>query len=207
MSVLKAYTTEVKLEAFLGKDIVAGEADDAINEAVNLIDQLTGRNFIADDTASIKLFDGNDNDYLLIDECISISKVEKGDNYFADTYSTITLFVQGDNTKGYIRMPINYSEDAIPIRRVFLRGYLWLKGIGNNRITAKWGYSATVPQAIALATTILASGIYMYNKGGTSGNIKSEKIGMYSVAYNNTEGWDALAKAKLIIEQYTKPVL
>ena len=207
MSVLKAYTTEAKLNAFLGITIVTGEADDAINEAVDLIDKLTGRNFIADTEASTRLFDGNDNDHLPIDECVSISKVEKGDNYYGDTFTEISEFVQGSNTAGYKELPVNYSEEAIPIRRIFLRGYLWLKGKFNNRITAKWGYSATVPQAIALATTILASGIYMYNKGGASGNVKSEKIGLYSVAYNNTEGWDSLAKAKLTIEQYTKPIL
>ena len=207
MSVVKAYTTEEKIEAFLGVTIVDEASDDAINQAVDLIDQLTGRNFIADTSASARLFDGNDNDHLPIDECVSIDKVEKGDNYYGDTFSEISEFVQGTNVSGFKALPVNYVADKIPIRRIFLRGYLWLKGKFNNRITAKWGYSESVPSAIELATTILASGIYMFNKGGASGNIKSEKVGLYSVAYNNTEGWDSLAKAKLTIEQYTKPIL
>jgi len=207
MSITKEYTDEAKINTFLNKTITVGSADDAINQAVDVIDQLTGRNFIADSEASSRLFDGNDKDILPIDECVEITVVQKGDNYYGDSFTTIAEFVQGTNSAGYSKMPFNFSALKAPIRRLALRGYAWLLGRGNHKITAKWGYSVAVPEAIVLATTILASGIYMFNRGGASGNVKSEKIGLYSVSYNNDEGWSAFERAKLAIAQYTKPII
>lgn len=200
MAIIKAYTTEIKLEAFLNIAITSGEADDAINQAVDIIDQLTGRNFIADSVASVRLFNGNAQQDLPIDDCVSISKVEVGDNGYGDTFTEIT---EG-GSDGYYLYPNNYSARSLPIRAIHLRSRVWIAGWANQRITAKWGYSTTVPQAIAFATTVLASGIYMYNRGGASGGIKSEKIGNYSVSYSSEEGWKAYKDALTAIGQYRR---
>lgn len=200
MSIIKAYTTEEKLEAFLNTTIVSGEADNAINEAVDIIDRKTDRNFIADDEASARVFYGNGKQDLPIDECISITTVELGQNYYGDSFDEISAGGQD----GYYLYPANYEAKGYPIRVVHLRSRFWVVGYQNHRITAKWGYSETVPQAIALATTILAGGIYMYNRGGSSGDVKSEKIGNYSVTYKDQEGWDAFSRALEVIEQYRK---
>jgi len=200
MPITKEYTTEAKLETFLNKSITAGEADDAINQAVTLIDQYTDRNFIADSEASARVFDGTGCDMLEIDECISITKVERGLDEYGDSKEEISA----GGFNGYYLLPANRSAENLPIQQIHLRDRYWIKGLQNNQITAKWGFSENVPEPIVLATTILAAGIYMYNRGGASGTVKSEKIGNYSVTYATPDGWQSLDNAKRILETYKR---
>ena len=202
MAITKEYTTEAKVESFLDISITTGEADDAINAAVDIIDQKTDRNFIADSSASARLFDGNGKQNLCIDECVEITKVEIGNNIYGDSFSEISA----GGANGYYLLPNNYSEKGIPIDEVHVRSRYWIVGFQNHRITAKWGYSAAVPEAISMATTILAAGIYMYNRGGASGNVKSEKIGNYSITYgaDSADKWKSFERALQIIEQYRR---
>ena len=203
MSVIKKYTTHEKIEGFLNKTITLGSLDDAINSAVELIDQLTQRNFIADTSASARTFDGSSGQDLEIDECVEITKVERGLDEYGDSYEEISA----GGLNGYYLKPANYAAKSRPITTVHLRDRYWLAGMQNCRITAKWGFSASVPQGIELATTVLAGGIYNYNRGGASGNIKSEKICNYSVTYDNESGWDAWDRAKQLIQTYKRYVL
>jgi hypothetical protein len=203
MSVNKAYTSETKMEAFLNVSIVSGAADDAINEAVALIDQITGRNFIADNTASARYFDGSSGNELDIDECTAISKVE----WSMDEWGDFREEIAAGGSDGYYLLPNNAAARGIPIKIVKLRSRYWIEGVANHKITAKWGFSTAVPSGIELAATILASGIYMYNRGGGSGNVSSERIGNYSVTYADLQGWDALDRAKSILQSYRKFII
>lgn len=204
MPVTKAYTTEARIEKFLNATIASGEADEAINEAVDLIDRITGRNFIADTTASERLFDGNDTNDLPIDECVDVTLVKRG----LDSYGDNTETVSAGGSTGYYKKSNNAAERGVPFRMLHLRTSVWLSGLQNQKVTAKWGYSASCPAGITLAATVLAAGIYSYNRGGSgAGTIKSEHIGDYSVTYEDSEGWDAFNRAKKILETYTKPRL
>jgi len=200
MAVVKAYTTEAKVAAFLNTTITSGEADDAINAAVDMIDKITDRNFIAESTASVRRYNGNDSDNLLIDDCVEITEVSLGLDPYGDSTETLTA----DVSNGYYKVPRDFSAQSKPITELHLRGRVWLRGLGNHAITAKWGYSVNVPSAIEFAATILAAGIYNYNRGGGSGSIKSEKIGNYAVTYENSEGWDEYNKALAALAGYKK---
>ena len=201
MPVTKAYTTEAKLNTFLGITIASGEADDAINGAVDIIDQYTDRNFIADSEASARYFSGDDSQYLFIDECIEVTKVELALDGYGDSYEELTE----DVSNGYYALPRESGDTRRkPIDELHGRGRNWVAGEGNHRITAKWGYSVSVPAAIATAATVLAAGIYNMMRGNGGGSKKSEKIGNYQVTYQTPQEWAALDKAKQIIEQYTK---
>ncbi len=202
MSIIKEYTTEAKLETYLNKTIPTGQADDAINGAVDVIDGMTDRNFIADTSATARKYNGNDSDNLLIDECVEITEVKLGLDLYGDSKSTLTANV----ANGYYPVPNDYANRGLPINELHLRGRVWIIGFANHEITAKWGYSATVPQAIELAATILAAGIYNSHRGG-SGNKKSEKIGNYSVSYLNDDQWADFEKAKDIVAQYKRYTL
>jgi hypothetical protein len=202
MPVTKAYTTEAKVAAFLGKTIASGAADDAINSAVDIIDRLTGRSFIALSAAAARLFDGDGGCELEIDECIEVTLVEVGNDEWGDSRSTVAAGGSG----GYYLLPRNNKDNSgntIPYTSILLRSQRWTPGHGAHRITAKWGYSASCPKAVEVAATILAAGIYGYNSQG-GGNVKSESIGNYSVTYENEEGWEALVRAKSAIEQYRR---
>lgn len=195
----KAYTTEEKLEAFLKETITTGAADDAINQAVDLIDKYTGRNFIADTVASARLFNGDGKPELKIDDCVEISKVEAGQDYYGET-KTEKL------TTEYIKLPNNYSAKSLPITSLHLKNAFWLAGLQNHQITAKWGFSVTVPNGITFAATVLAAGIYNYNQSGGSGTVRSESIGNYSVTYSEEDesGWNAYNRAMEVLAGYKK---
>lgn len=200
MAILKAYATHTQVEEFLNQTITLGLLDAPINSAVNLIDQITGRNFLADTSATARQFCGSGEQDLEIDECVEITKVERGLDDYGDSKEEISA----GGLSGYYLLPANYSAKSLPIQQVRLRDRYWLTGFQNHQITAKWGFSATPPAVIGFATAVLAAGMYNYNRGGSSGNIKSEKIGNYSVTYDNQEGWDALERAREIIETYKR---
>ena len=196
----KGYTTEAKIENFLNKSITTGQADDYILATEKLIDNFTGKNFVADIVASERKFNGCGGRNILIDDCIEITKVERGLDEYGDSEEEISA----GGYDGYFLFPNNYEEKGYPINEVHLRARNWIKGIQNNTITAKWGYSETVPDDVSFSATIIASGMYNYNRGGGAGSVKSEKIGNYSVSYQDEEGWDEFNKAKLILNNYRK---
>ncbi len=200
MSVTKAYTNEEKIESFLNITIAEGEADNAINSAVAIIDAYTGRNFIADSEATARLFNGNGKLTMLIDECVEITKVEVGSNLYGDSFDEVSA----GGSAGYYKMPNNAIARLQPITGLNLRSRYWVEGLQNQRITAKWGYTVAVPEDISFVATAIAGGIYQFNRGGDSGNIKSEKIGNYAVSYKDKEGWTALARAKELMQNYRK---
>lgn len=199
----KGYTTEEKIETFLNKDISTGDADDAILAAEKLIDMLTGRNFKAESSASYRYFTGNNSQDLIIDDCTEVSEVNLANDEYGDSLSTLSA----GGVNGYVLFPKNRTDPPVPIRKIHYRGGVWTAGRENHKIKAKWGYSAAPPGDIVMAATIIAGGIYNYNRGGVSGDIKTEKIGDYSVTYDveGTGGrWGDYERAITILDGYKK---
>lgn len=198
----KGYTTEEKIEAYLGGiSITEGDADDYILATQELIDRMTGRNFKADVLASARQYDGNDRRDLIIDDCVEVTKVEVGNSIWPDS------FTEQDNdgdTPQYYLMPTNYADEGLPIRKVGLRNKIWTWGHANARITAKWGYSETPPDDLQFAATVIAAGMYYNNRGAKTGAVKQEKIGEYSVSYSDEGGFNDLESADTILESYKK---
>lgn len=200
MSVKKDYTTEQKLEDYIDGTIPTSEAEAAINAAIDIVDNITGRNFEADDSATPRKYDGNNKDTLNIDDCVEVTKVELGNNYYGDSHTDISK----GGSAGYYLLPNNYDSRDVPIRQVHLRARHWIEGLQNHIITAKWGYSKEAPDDIVAATNIIAAGIYNYKANGAQGNIKREKIGGYSVSYDTKDGWSDLSNAKEILNSYVR---
>lgn len=205
----REYTTKERVEKFLNKSITMEDAlfvEAYIMPAEEIINNLTGRFFRADEEASARLFDGDSERDLLIDDAIEITKVEVGDDDYGGSFTEVDP-ISGAVADGYFKYPANYDDKNIPITSLILRSRSWMAGKQNNRITAKWGYSEVPPADIQQAATILAAGIYNFNRGGATGNIKSEKIGNYSVAYDVEAvvgNWGNFQRAKEIIDKYRK---
>lgn len=200
---VKGYTNKEEVENYILKSIVSDFEDqlDSYIEAVEkTIDNITGRNFIADSTASERVYDGDGECDLLIDDAVQVTKVETG----LDSYGGNFQEVISSGPDRYFLEPANYAALGRPIRKISLSSRIWPEGKQNNRITAKWGYSVTVPSDIKFAATVFVAGILNQTRQGGS-EIKSEKIGNYQVTYNTEDGknsWADFENAKAILESY-----
>lgn len=196
----REYTNEGKIEQYLNATISQGDARPYILSAQRFIEQYTERVFVADSTATARLFSGNDTQELPIDDCISISTVEVGVSPWGDSYSTVTA----GGADGYYTMPVNNTAYDLPINKILLRSRIWIRGHANHRITAKWGYSEKCPEDISYVATVLASGMYYANRGENSGAITSERIGEYSVSYSSEAGFNDMKSAMDILDRYKR---
>lgn len=196
----KGYTTEAKVEAFLGKAITNGALDDNILAAEKMIDNITGRNFKADSAASARLYDGEGGNELVIDDCISVTKVELGNDYWGDAFTEAPF----TGTDRYYTDPANNAAEGVPIRKIILRNRLFIEGRANQKITAKWGWSAAVPDDIVYAATVLVAMMYEYGRSGGVGGVQSERIGNYSVQYKTGEEKSKLGEVITILDKYKK---
>lgn len=179
-------------------DVFNAQVDTWIESISKYIEQLTGRVFIADSTATARLYNGNNRQHLIIDDCIEVTKVEVGNNVWGDTFTEI----DASGTNRYYTLPTNNDADNVPIRKIGLRARVWIEGHANQRITAKWGYSEAVPEDIEFATTVLVTGLINENRPAST-NKTSEKIGQYAVAYADPQFKD-FEMAKKILDNYRK---
>ena len=201
----KGYTTEEKIENYLLQDIDSSFSDQIDNWIVaveNYIDKETGRNFIADSTASERRFNGSDKNIILIDDCIEVTKVEVATDVYGESLTEIS-------SDDYILLPRDYDADGKPIKGVFAKNYVFssgIKGLANHQITAKWGYSESVPGDIEFAATVLVGGIINFQRGSGQ-EVKSEKIGDYSISYNNDNSGNSMndfQQIEHILKSYKK---
>jgi hypothetical protein len=200
----REYTTENKIAEYLGDiTIASGDTYNAIMATQSYVENYTERIFKADSVASSRLYDGNGRQAITIDDCISVTKVEIGNNYYGDSF---TELVNTGDTPEYYLLPNNYNYLNVPITKVGARNHYFINGNANHRITAKWGYSATVPKDIEFVATVLVAGILNQARQGGD-QIKSEKIGNYQVTYNTENGEDSFSdfkQALSILESYKK---
>ena len=188
---LKGYTNEAQVQSILNSSVSVSDTDLEIAE--NIVDNYTGRNFIADAVASVRYYDGNDSDRLAIDDCVEISSIEvNGDRIQSSGFLTVN---------NYYLYPDNYESKGLPIDLIVLYDNYFYKGNQNQKITAKWGYSVECPADVSFATAVICAGIINFN---SSSNIKSENIGNYSVSYETEDGWASFNKAKTILLNYRK---
>jgi len=192
------YTLKEKVETFLGGVSITENLDDLIDGVEKYIDNYTERNFNADDTATARVFNGDNTSVLLIDDAVEITKIEQGNDAFGDNFSELVI-----NTD-YKLLPANYEAKNIPITKVLLRSSIWGSGVQNQRITAKWGYCLVTPADIVWVATFLAASVYKLGSSGSVGGVSTEKIGEYSVSFNTEKEFSDFKKATEILDNYKK---
>lgn len=151
-------------------DQVARWIQAAISHAENVID----RKIMLDDVSSDRLYDGENNPKIIIDDCREIEEVADCDNVLATTE--------------YLAWPYNS-----PIKtHINLKSGKWSSGFASVRVKAKWGCytELDIPEDLRFAILVLAAGIVNSNQNnsGTVDNqvVQSESIGRYSVTYRDT---------------------
>jgi len=194
---LKNYTTLQNIQNYLlitVKPSFQTQVDTWMEEIEKYIDQKTGRNFVADTTASAKYYDGDDTCKLLIDDAVAITELNIGGTVMAT--DTDPLLADGD----YILYPAN----ELPKTKIELRGsYFPAYPKRAIKVTGKWGYSAVVPADITAVATILVAGIINYSLNA-DGEVSSETIGRYTVSYKDEKQWQDFERVEGILKYYKK---
>ena len=196
----KGYTTKTKIESFLlitVDESFDDQVDNFIEDVEDFIDEYTGRNFVADEEASERLYNGNNTNELEIDDCIEVETVELGTDDYGTSFNELA-------ETDYVFLPANAIAKGFPIKAIHLKTEIFTKGLQNHRITARWGYSEEAPGPISMAATILAAHIWKFGRGGISGGITQEKIGNYSVSYDSDKDKMDYDRALAILDKYKR---
>ena len=186
----KGYTNKSQIENYLLTTVNAifhDQLDDWIAMMETHINKTTGRNFIADTVATEKLYDGNGENELLVDDFIGTPTIE---------INGVAL-----DSDQYLVYPANTEKKNI-LKRV--SGGIWSKDDQSIGVTAKWGYSAEVPNDIIFATTVLVAGIINYSSKDSQGQVATKTIGRYSVTYTDKKQWQDFDQINTIIKSYKK---
>jgi hypothetical protein len=157
------------------------------------INKMTNRTLVLDDSlvsGETKYYDGNGRDALLIDDCLSITKVELGDQY-GDNLNEIT-------TTGYFCYP-----RVPPFQQLLLKTGVFTPGVQNIAITGEFGLSDTVPEDLKFACIVLVAGIIINQTMPTQAKV-SESIGSYSVSYRSDKEFTDYQRAMDIINSYIR---
>jgi len=190
---MKNYTTIAEIEAYL---LITIDDDfqlkvNAWIEAMEIyIDNITGRNFVAEDGTE-KIYDGNGTKKLLIDDIIEIDKLEISSDQRV-SFEEVTGF-------------LSYPTNDTPKRKLILEEDVFVKGNQNIKITGDWGYSVAPPEDLKFAATILVAGIINFSMNA-DGEVESLTVGRYSVSYKDREKRDDFNRAKETLQMYKKLV-
>lgn len=193
---MKGYTTRQEIENYLLITIdpsFYSQVESWIEDIENHIDNITGRNFKADATATKRVFDGDNSSSLLIDDCVEITEVKIG------TDTPLNKDESGIEDDYFI-----YPANHFPKTRIKLvGGYFPSYPMQTNQVTAKWGYSVNVPADIRQAATIMVAGIINYS-WNAEGEVKSMNIGSYAVTYKDEKQWQDFDRITETFKHYIK---
>jgi hypothetical protein len=185
----KKYTKVENIENYLGLDVAVefqGQIDTWIIGMSEFIKNYTNRDWLADETPQERYFDGNGFSGLEVGDFIGEPTLKIGDS-FGENMEVKTEF---------ITHPYNtISKNTIVLKRDFFRNK-----IKNVSVTARWGYSSETPRDIEFATTVLVAGIILAQTN-QQGEVKSEKIGNYTVTYESDAQKNDFKNAMDIINQ------
>jgi hypothetical protein len=169
------YTTEADVENYLLLDIddnFSANIERWIESMSRHMDRKCNRTLVQGTSEEI-LLDGNGRTELPIPECASITTVEVDE---VDITSSVKAYPTTQASKNKLKLESDY----------------FTKGLQNVAINGKFGlHSASdeddvdsVPEDIRFACTVLVAGI-VNNSNNNRDAVKSEKVGQYSVTYND----------------------
>ena len=187
----KQYTSAEDIENYLGINIAdefESQIDDWIIAMSDYVAIRTSREWLADVTATTRVFNGNGYSSIQVDDFIGIIKVEVGSDFLEDM----------EEVSEYVTHPFNTNSK----NTIILKSDSFDSGIQNVRITAKWGYLSEVPEDIKHATTVLVGGIVLA-QSNQDGEVESERIGNYTVKYATESQKSDFQTAQEIISNRT----
>jgi len=198
-----AYTTSSKISNFLLINIDSS-FDSQITEWISVvkeyIDDYCGREF-EQESATYKLYDGDGSRELLIDDLLTLTKIEilneDGEvEYTIDGSHDYYLYPANKTPKTRIILePLNADIGHFP------------KGRQNVKITGTFGFASTVPEDISFAATKLVAAIIQEGNYDIGSEIKSEKLGEYTVTYQEVSEMAERLGINDILDRHKKIVV
>lgn len=180
------YTSKTQLENYLLRNIDSvfdTQIDTWIEAMSQYVSNITNRQFIADDEASERKYDGVNRHKILVDDFVEMEKVEKDGS---DVTDDVTI----------------YPANTLP-KNILYRPAGWASGTQNVAVTAKWGYSETPPEDIRFATTVLVAGI-INNHEKTGKSVVQKRLGEFSVSYKDDKGMNDFDRVMSILNEYKR---
>ena len=174
-----SYTSKSRIQNFLLitiDDSFDTQISEWIASVEKWINNYCGREFETE-TATYKLYDGNNTSELLVDDILTVTKIE-----ILDQERNVDETI--DSTDEYWLYPANESPKwkiVIDSRNAPIG--IFPSGHQNIKITGTFGYSATVPADVELAATKMVAAIIRESGTDVTGRIKSESLGDYSVTF------------------------
>jgi len=193
-----SYTSKSRISNYLIVDI-SDSFNSQITEWIEAIEAwintYCGREF-EQESATFKLYDGSGSRELLIDDLLTLSKIETLDED-GDVDETL------DNTNQYYLYPANKTPKyRIVINSANASIAIFPRGRQNIKITGTFGYSVTIPEDVRLAATKLVAGIIEEKNIDIAGEIKSERLGEYAITVQDVEKMANHLGIKDILNQY-----
>lgn len=205
------YTDQSRIEAYLNRQLTADEGnivEDVIEYISEYINTLTNRSWFSvrdedgegegedyAEEASTRLFDGGGSKELFIDDFTDVEKVEILDsqgNVFSSYEEDTDWYLTPNNTN--------------PKTSIRLYGGRFPNGLGNIRITAKWG-SGQAPKSVVMVATILCGKFFKKAEVNKS-TFKSESIEGYSYTLqSNADHDEEIAKALDMLGMHKRIIL
>ena len=200
-----SYTTKEKVSDYISMDIDAS-MDARIAEWAEAVDEYIHKktgvySFEADTVDSVKYYDGNGLKEMIIDDYVDITSIEILDETTDDVNFTLLPGRVVDFTSRPINTDNKYKVRVTPNSQI---SYIPM-GCDNIKVTAKWGYSVSVPKQISFAATLLVHGILQ--QGMEGGKIKKEVLGDYEVSFEMIEDSAQMMGVARILQPFTKIVL
>lgn len=191
------YITESDLENFILEDIDSSYSawiNTIIASVEAYIDQYCGTNFAANNNSADRYFDGSGAEDLYIGPVQSISAVK-----ILDSFGNVLSTLNASDYYLYPLQPVNTGEyDRLRLNGAGQYG-IFPDGARTVQVTGVWGYSA-VPAPVKMAGVQMAA--KLINEGLRGGQVSSETLGSYSVAYRQVDEVSESMGIKDILNQY-----
>lgn len=180
------YTTIAAIQKYLLITIDSsqtGQVESWIGAMSRFIDKKTNRVF-GTATESTRVFDGSGWNTLIVDDLYDLDSVT-----IAGTTQTV----------------LQYPANETPTTMLKMDGVVFDKGMQNVSVVAKFAYGS-IPDDIAHACTVLTAGI-INAQTNQDGEIKSEKIGDYTVTYKDQQHKNDVEMAMTTLNQYRRQII
>lgn len=173
-----AYTTKAKVDDLFGITIPQAVFNDLVEVVKLFIDRYTGKTF--EGASADRYYDSTGGYILNVDSFYGTPTIS-----ILNADGTVDRLLTEGQANDFVTVPYNTTEKNQII--FSSSGYGRLpRGSRRVKITASWGYGATVPKDIEYVATQLIGALYNSNEVSGS-NIKSESLGDYSVTYGDVE--------------------